>query len=133
MTPDHASHADAHVHVVPMKVLVGVWLALVLLTVVTVAASWVDFGHLIGEPWLNLAGALGIAVIKGSLVVLYFMHLRYENPFHGFVLMIALAFVALLIGITLLDAEAVQPNLIPDYAPALEAPAAPPGDAPPAP
>jgi len=125
-----SEHAAPGVHVVPMKVLVGVWLALVLLTVATVAASWVDFGHLLGEPWLNLVGALGIAVIKGSLVGLYFMHLRYENPFHGFVLATALAFVALLIGIALLDSEATVPDRIPDYAPALEAPAAPPAETP---
>ncbi len=133
MSSEHsAAPAAPEVHVVPIRVLVGVWLALIVLTVLTVAASWVDFGHLVGEPWLNLVGALTIAVVKGSLVALYFMHLRYENPFHGFILVTALAFVGLLIGIAMIDVQATRPDLIPNYAPALETPASP-TDLPPAP
>ncbi len=123
MAHQHDTHADGdhgHVHIVPMKVLVGVWLGLIVLTWVTVAASWVDFGHLVGEPWINLVGALSIALIKAALVALYFMHLRYDHPFHGTVLIASLAFVALLIGIALIDVEVYDPEKIPNYAPRLE-------------
>lgn len=148
---DHAhahahAHGDAHgaehVHVVPLKILFGVWGVLIVLTWVTVAASWVDFGHLVGEPWLNIVGALAIAVVKAGLVALYFMHLRYDHPFNGFVLCAALAFVALLIGIALLDTKEYDAQKIPNYAPkieaiekerALEAEPAPAGEAVPAP
>ncbi len=125
---DHShSHAHAasdgppaHVHVVPLKVLFGIWAALVFLTWVTVAASKVHFGQLIGEPWLNVVGALLIAVVKASLVALYFMHLRYEHPFHGFVLVAALAFVALLITIALVDTREYDEEKIPNFAPRIE-------------
>ena len=123
MAHHHDTHAEGdhgHVHVVPMKVLVGVWLGLIVLTWVTVAASWVDFGHLVGEPWLNIVGALTIALIKAALVALYFMHLRYDHPFHGTILVASLAFVCLLIGIALMDAKTYDPEKIPDHAPAIE-------------
>ena len=137
MAHQHDTHADADqvpVHLVPMKVLIGVWLALIVLTWVTVAASWIDFGHLVGEPWLNIVGALGIALVKAALVALYFMHLRYDHPLHGTVLVAALAFVCLLIGIALLDAKTYDPDKIPDFAPRIEQMAAPAdGEMPPSP
>ena len=60
-------------HIVSAKVYVTVFLALCVLTVLTVAAAGFDFGR------LNLLVALGIAVTKATLVVLYFMHARYGN------------------------------------------------------
>jgi cytochrome c oxidase subunit 4 len=64
--------------------------------------------------------ALGIAAVKGSLVALYFMHMRYERPFNAIVFVLSLAFVALLIGVSLMDAFVYQEDLIPGYAPGLE-------------
>lgn len=84
-------------HVVPLRLLAGVFAALVLLTVVTVAVTYVDLGPL--SIWV----ALGIAVFKAALVALYFMHLRWDSPYHGMVLIAALFFVILFIGITILD------------------------------
>ena len=55
-------------------------------TVATVAATWVDLGG-----W-NLWIALGIATVKASLVALYFMHLRYDNPFYALIFVTALVF-----------------------------------------
>jgi len=108
----HGAHA-AGAHVVPLKVLMGVWGALLVLTVATVTVTWVDLGP------LNLWLALGIATIKASLVALYFMHLRYDKPFNGFLLVCALAFVMLLAGLALLDTWEYRPELIPGYAPAI--------------
>ncbi|UCF68350.1 MAG: cytochrome C oxidase subunit IV family protein [Acidobacteriota bacterium] len=101
-------------HVSPLKTLAGVWAALMVLTVVTVAAAQVNVGD------LNIWIALVIAVVKGSLVVLYFMHLKYDSPFNAVVFISALVFVILLIGLTLLDRETYTPDLIPGYAPAME-------------
>ncbi len=101
-------------HVVPFRVLVGIWFALVLLTVITVAATRVDFG----SP--NLWVALFIAGIKASLVGLYFMHLRYDAPFNALVLIGSLLFVVLFVGLALLDTVHYQSEMIPGYAPAME-------------
>jgi cytochrome c oxidase subunit 4 len=78
-----------------------------LLTVLTVAATWVDLG-----AW-NIWLALLIAVVKGSLVALYFMHLRWDSPFNAIVLMAALFFVALFVGSVVLDAREYQVNYNP--------------------
>ncbi len=106
------SHAQ-HVHVVPTKVLVGVWAALIVLTWLTVSATKVDLGS------LNIYIALGIAVVKSAFVALYFMHLRYDRPFHGVVFVVAVLFVALFISFALLDTKEYQPDTIPGYAPAI--------------
>lgn len=106
----------AHFHVVPPKVLLGVWGALLVLTWGTVAATWIDLGP------FNLWLALGIAVVKAGLVALYFMHLRYDHPFHGFLLIAALAFVMLLVALALLDSQQYAPDLIPGYAPGMGRP-----------
>jgi cytochrome c oxidase subunit 4 len=102
-------------HVVPLRILILVWGALIVLTWVTVSATFIDLGN------LNIFIALGIAVVKSSLVVLYFMHLRYDNPFHGFVFVTAVLFVMLLIGFALIDTKEYAPEMIPGYAPAMDA------------
>ncbi len=112
-TPAHSSPA-AHAHVVPAPVLLAVWAALMALTVITVAATWVDLGR------LNLVLALGIATVKAALVLLYFMHMRYDRPFNAIVFIGALAFVALFIFFALMDTAAYRPEMIPDYAPAMK-------------
>jgi cytochrome c oxidase subunit 4 len=55
--------------------------------------------------------ALAIALVKGGLVVMYFMHLRWDSPFNGIVLMAALFFVALFIGLALLDSTSYQSQI----------------------
>jgi len=112
-----SSDATAHEaggHVVPLRVLVAVWGVLVVLTWTTVAITWVDLGA------LNLWAALAIATVKASLVVMYFMHLRYDRPFNAVILITSLAFLALFVGFALVDTLEYQPELIPGYAPAME-------------
>mgnify|MGYP006307082207 CR=1 FL=1 len=109
-------HGDGafHVHVVPFPVLLGVFVALLVLTGITVGVAQYDFGD------MNIVVALAVAAVKGSLVALYFMHMKYERPFNAIVFVISLAFVALLIGVSLMDAFVYQEDLIPGYAPGLE-------------
>jgi cytochrome c oxidase subunit IV len=110
----HADTAPATVaHVVSWRLLATVWAALVLLTIATVAATWVDLGR------MNLVVALGIATLKGTLVLLYFMHLRWDRPFNAVVLVVTLLFLALFISLALIDTQVYQPELIPDYAPGI--------------
>jgi len=93
----HAGGHDAEHHVVGWKLLTVVFLALMVLTVLTVAAINVDLGP------LNLIVALGIALVKALLVVLIFMHIWWDRGFHGLLIAGSLGFVTLFIGFTMLD------------------------------
>jgi cytochrome c oxidase subunit 4 len=84
-------------HVVSAKVYVTVFLALVALTVITVVAAHYDF-----EPY-NVIVAVGIAIAKATLVVLFFMHARYASGLTRLVILAALAFFFILIFLTMSD------------------------------
>jgi cytochrome c oxidase subunit 4 len=101
-------------HIVPLHTLFAVLGTLLFLTFLTVAATWVDFGRF--AVWV----ALGIAVLKASLVLLFFMHLKYDKPFNGVILIVSLFLVALFISIALTDVEQYEPNTIPGYAPQIK-------------
>lgn len=112
----HVEAASAHgagAHITSPDLLLKVWGALVVLTVVTVAVTWVDLGP------FNLLVAIGIAGLKATLVALYFMHLRWDRPLNGVVFLTAILFVVLFIGITLFDTLEYKPSKIPGYAPAV--------------
>ena len=95
----------------PLPLLAAVFATLLVLTVITVAATWIDLGG------FNLWLAMIIATVKGALVALYFMHLRYDRPFNAIVFLTALLFVTLFVGLALTDTKEYQPELIPGYAP----------------
>ena len=84
-------------HILPLKLYLGIAGALFVLTVVTVAAAEFDFGS------FNLFIALLIATVKGTLVALYFMHLRYDNKLYVTLLVMSFVFLGIFIGITMLD------------------------------
>jgi cytochrome c oxidase subunit 4 len=111
-------HGPVVGHVVPPKVLVGIWAILIVMTIATVAVTRFDFGD------LNLWIAMGIATLKASLVLLYFMHLRYDQPINAIVFIFALFFVGLFIGGILDDSRQYQyqAELIRGYAPGMTAP-----------
>lgn len=101
-----AQHESAGTpHVVPLRVLLAVFAALIALTAVTVWVAGIDLGD-----W-NLFGALAIATVKAALVALFFMHLRYDSPFNALLFVTGLAFLALFLGLTLIDAVAYQPDI----------------------
>jgi cytochrome c oxidase subunit 4 len=104
-TDNAAVGRENYVHAVPLPVLSTVLAALLVMTLLTVAAARFDLGS-----W-NLIIALGIATIKAALVVLFFMHLRYDNPFYAVVFITALLFVALFLGLTLLDTTQYQGDI----------------------
>lgn len=103
-------------HVVPVRLLAAVLGALLLLTVVTVGATYVDLGR------LNLWVALAIATVKASIVALFFMHLRWDRPFNAVIFISSITLVALFVGFALMDTGQYQPDLIPGYAPAIAPP-----------
>ena len=104
----------AIVHVVPLRVLAAVFVALLLLTALTVAVAGVDLGN------LNLYAALAIAGLKATLVVLYFMHLRYDRPFLLVVFLGCLGFVVLFISLVLTDAADYSRSIQPGQAPSMQ-------------
>ena len=59
--------------IVPKSTYYTIFAALVVLTGVTTTVAFFDLGL------LNPVVALSIAVLKGSLVVLFFMHLKYSS------------------------------------------------------
>jgi cytochrome c oxidase subunit 4 len=74
-----------------------VLLMLLVLTVVTYLAARVDLGK------LNIVIALAIAATKVALVVLYFMHARYSSRLTRVVIGGGLAWLAILMTLTLSD------------------------------
>lgn len=95
VAPDHGSESIAHVMSMPM--LLAVFLGLLVLTAVTLLAAQFNLGA------FGLAVALGIATLKAALVVLFFMHLRYDNPFHALIFVTGLLFLAIFLGAAMLD------------------------------
>ena len=89
--------AGEQAHVVPLRVYLTVFATLLLLTGVTTAVAFVDLGR------LNTIIMLTIAVTKATLVVLYFMHVRYSDHLTWLVVGGAFAWLALLIGGTMSD------------------------------
>jgi cytochrome c oxidase subunit 4 len=84
-------------HVVSWRVYVVIFLALAVLTVVTVQAAGQDFGS------FNTLIALGIAAIKATLVFLFFMHVRYSPRLTTLVLFSGFVWLAILILLTIAD------------------------------
>jgi len=89
MTSDHAADIDRHV-----RVYITVFVALMALTIITVAISRL---HL-REP-IAVTVALLVAIIKGSLVASYFMHLISEKKLIYAVLVLTTFFFAVLLAL----------------------------------
>lgn len=85
------------VHILPYRTLLCVLGALFGLTGVTIAVSTIDLG------WMNVWVALLIASVKSSVVLLFFMHLRYENKLFLITFLVTVFFVAVLIGLMFWD------------------------------
>ncbi|MBX3354667.1 MAG: cytochrome C oxidase subunit IV family protein [Phycisphaeraceae bacterium] len=96
----HGAHGEAHPlvgHLVPMSTLLGTAAALIVLTVITVAVRYIDVGE------FNIHIAIGIAVIKATLVALFFMHLRWDRPFNLLMFVACVLFVVLMMAFTVMD------------------------------
>jgi cytochrome c oxidase subunit 4 len=85
-------------HVMSSKMYYGIWAALMCLTVVTAAVSFVDLGP------LNTIVALVIATFKALLVVLFFMHVKYTSEkMTTAVIVSAIFWLFLLLALSLAD------------------------------
>jgi len=85
-------------HISSVKLYVGIWLALMAGTILTVLAAEVDMGP------LNPVVALAIATTKAVLVVLFFMHVQYTHEkLTNMVIVTAIFFFLILLGLTMAD------------------------------
>jgi cytochrome c oxidase subunit IV len=99
-------------------------IALLILTGITVGASYIHFG----SGAANVVVALSIATVKATLVALFFMHLLHDKPVNGLIAAAGFIFLGLFLMFTLLDfdtRENPQPRNLPSVI-------APPTTAPPA-
>jgi cytochrome c oxidase subunit 4 len=90
--------SDNHEHfVIPLKYYVGTLIALLILTVVTVAVAQIDLGA------LNIYLAMFVAMIKAGFVIFFFMGVRWDEGFNKIALFGSLLFVAIFFVIVLAD------------------------------
>jgi cytochrome c oxidase subunit 4 len=96
MSAEHAaSHGSGHVS--PISLYVTIFLSLMVLTAVTVGAAYVDLGA------FNFSVAMLIASFKATLVVWFFMHVKYQSSLTKLTVATGLYFLAILLGMFLLD------------------------------
>jgi len=84
-------------HIVSPKIYLLIFAALMLGTGLTVWAAFQNFGK------FNIIIALGIATIKATLVVLYFMHARYSPKRTQLVIVCSVFWLAIMLALTLSD------------------------------
>lgn len=76
-------------------------------TTITVWAAFQNFGK------FNIVIALGIATIKATLVVLYFMHARYSAKRTQLVIVCSVFWLAIMLVLTLADYDTRSHDLQP--------------------
>ena len=84
-------------HVVPTRVYYLIFAILMVCTALTVGIAFVDLGP------LNIVAALAIAVFKATLVVLFFMHVKYSTRLTWAVVVGSVFWLAILIVLTMGD------------------------------
>jgi len=94
--PD-AGHAENEQHIVSPKVYFIIFLSLLLGTLLTIGASYLEMG-----PW-NPVVAIAIAVVKATLVVLFFMHIKYSSKLMKLTVGAGLFTFMVLVGMSLAD------------------------------
>src|SRR5678816_740974 len=92
-----ASHSESTHHIVPIPVYVGVFLALIVGTIITTLVAYVDLGP------LNIVVALTVAVCKATLVILFFMHVKYSPKLTKLVVVAGVFWLVILLTVTETD------------------------------
>ena len=84
-------------HIVPPKTYVSVFLALMFFTVLTVVAAYFDLGR------ANVLIALAIAGIKATLVVWFFMHVKWSSILTKVFVVAGIFWLVIMVSLTLSD------------------------------
>ena len=93
----HGALDMGHHHVSSPAMFFGVLVALLFLTVLTVGVAQFDFGS------ANMLIAMGIASVKASLVIAFFMHVKWDTAINKIVFLSSFLFLSLLFVFTLAD------------------------------
>lgn len=88
---------ESHNHLSPIYLYVGVFIALVFLTILTYGVSFANLGP------MSLLVAMVVATVKASLVIAFFMHLAFEDRFYFFAFATAFLGIAIFFGFVLFD------------------------------
>ena len=92
-----SGHEQDAQHISPVKMYVGIWLVLVCLTVITVSVSYLNMYK------FTIFTAMLIATVKVTLVILYFMHIRFEKAIYTYMILAVLATYGIFITLTFAD------------------------------
>ena len=84
-------------HISPKTTYYAIFGALMVLTAITVTVAFINLGA------LNFPVALGIAILKATLVILFFMHVKYSSQLTKLICGGAFFFLMVLFGLTLSD------------------------------
>jgi cytochrome c oxidase subunit 4 len=84
-------------HIVGTRTFIAVWIALLVLTAVTIGVAELQLGK------LSMLANLMIASTKASLVLWFFMHLKYERPLFKYLLLVPIITITVIIGLTFFD------------------------------
>jgi cytochrome c oxidase subunit 4 len=84
-------------HIIPVRVYYGIYAILMVCTGLTVAIAFVDLG-----AW-NIVAAMTIAVFKATIVVLFFMHVKYSTRLTWAVVIGSVFWLGILLTLTLGD------------------------------
>jgi len=84
-------------HIVPTRVYYTIFAILMVCTAITVGVAFVDLGP------LNTIAALGIAVFKAVLVVLFFMHVKYSTRLTWAVVVGSVFWLGIMLALTMSD------------------------------
>jgi cytochrome c oxidase subunit 4 len=88
---------EQHGHIGGTRTYVIVWAALIALTATTIFVAGMHLGR------FSILTALVIASIKASLVLWFFMHLKYEKRLFKVMLLVPIATLTVILGLTFLD------------------------------
>jgi cytochrome c oxidase subunit 4 len=90
-------------HISPIRNYVAILMALLALLALTTWLGFVDLGHYLPGPWWNMIFALGIAILKALLVVMFFMHVKYQSRLTWLFAAAGFVWLTILVGLSMND------------------------------
>ena len=84
-------------HISPKSTYITIFGALMVCTILTVLAAFINLGN------LNFPVAITIAVFKATLVVLFFMHVKYGSKLTKLIVGVAFFFLGIMLSLTMAD------------------------------
>lgn len=99
---EHTQHSE---HIVPIWIYLLIFGTLFVLTIVTAGVAFIDLnttihGHVVN---FNPVVALAIAIFKATLVILFFMHVKYSARLTKMVVGVGIFFLLILLSLTMTD------------------------------